>query len=88
MDWLTAHKIPVGKWAAALFDWIEDNFQWLLDGLSEAMEALIDAILWLLLGPPPLVVIAAFTLLTWVLQRSRKTCVFVARGFLFILNQA
>jgi len=35
----------------------------------------------------PLVVIAAFTALTWALQRSWKLCLLTALGFLFILNQ-
>jgi len=37
--------------------------------------------------PHPLIVIAAFVALTWVLQRSWKTCLLIALGFLFILNQ-
>ena len=109
MNWLTEHKIPVGKWAAAVFDWIENNLGWFLDGLSDTMEWLIDLVLALLMRPPgvnwltgrgfepylpfwtenlhPLVVIAVFTAFTWVLQRNWKTCLFVAVGFLFILNQ-
>ena len=35
----------------------------------------------------PLVAIAAFTALTWVLQRSWKLCLLTAAGFLFVLNQ-
>ncbi|WP_095590374.1 choline ABC transporter permease subunit [Actibacterium ureilyticum] len=87
MDWLTETKIPVGKTAKAAFDWLQDNGAWFFDGLADAMEALIDAILWVLQTPHPLVVVAAFVALTWVLQRSWKTCLFVVLGFLFILNQ-
>ncbi len=43
MEWLTDQKIPIGKWAAGLFDWLQTNGAWFFDGLSEAMEALIDA---------------------------------------------
>jgi glycine betaine/proline transport system permease protein len=35
----------------------------------------------------PLVVIAAFTAVTWALQRSWKLCLLTALGFLFIVNQ-
>ena len=87
MDWLTDTKIPVGKWAAGAFDWLQDNGAWFFDGLSLAMEALIDGILWVLQTPHPFLVIAAFAALTWVLQRSWKTVVFIVLGFLFILNQ-
>lgn len=51
------------------------------------MEAMIDLILWVLQTPHPFVIIAAFVAATWLMQRSWKTCVFVALGFLFILNQ-
>ncbi len=87
MDWLTESKIPIGKWAAGIFDWLQLNGAWFFDGLSLTMEALIDAILWGLQTPPALVVIAAFVGLTWVLQRRWQTCLLVLLGFLFILNQ-
>ncbi len=87
MEWLTEAKIPVGAGAAAVFDWMQANGRWFFDGLSDAMDALIDGILWTLQSPHPLIVVAAFVALTWAMQRSWKTCLFVALGFLFILNQ-
>lgn len=87
MDWLTENKIPVGRAAETVFDWINDNLQLLLDWLSTFMEVLIDAILWVMQTPNPLVVIAAFVAITWALQRNWKVCLFVALGFLFVLNQ-
>jgi glycine betaine/proline transport system permease protein len=87
MDWLTETKIPVGRGASALFDWLQHHGAWFFDGLANVMETLIDAILWVLQTPPPLLIVAAFVALTWALQRSWKTCLFVALGFLFILNQ-
>lgn len=87
MEWLTDQKIPVGKWAAGLFDWLQTNGAWFFDGLSDAMEALIDGILWVLQTPHPLIVIIAFTALTYALQRSWKPTALIAVGFLFILNQ-
>lgn len=87
MDWLTNRKIPIGDGAEAFFLWLQDNFAWFFDALSALMEGLIDGILWVLQSPHPLVVIAVFVGLTWLFQRSWKTCLFVALGFLFILNQ-
>ncbi|MDM7932160.1 choline ABC transporter permease subunit [Tabrizicola sp.] len=87
MDWLTAYKIPVGKTAQIVFDWLKANAAPLFDAIALGLEALVDAILWLLQGPPPLLVIAVFVGLTWVVQRSWKTCLLVLIGFLFILNQ-
>lgn len=87
MDWLTETKIPVGATARAVFDWLQDNGAWFFDGMALAMEGMIDAILWVLQTPHPLIIIAVFVALTWALQRSWKTCVFITLGFLFILNQ-
>lgn len=87
MDWLTKQKIPVGDWAEIGFLWLQDHFEAFFDLLSAAMEGLIDAILWLLQAPHPLIVGAGFVALTWAIQRRLGTCLFVALGFLFILNQ-
>ncbi|MCA0274191.1 MAG: choline ABC transporter permease subunit [Proteobacteria bacterium] len=87
MGWLTDNKIPVGKTAKQMFDWLKENGRGFFDALSDILQGLIDGILWLLQSPHPLVIIALFVALTWYLQRSWKTCVLVILGFLFILNQ-
>ncbi len=87
MDWLTENKIPIGKWAKSIFDWLNNNFAFFFDALSDAMEALIDGILWVLETPHPFIIIAVFAALTFVLQRSWKTPLLIVAGFLFILNQ-
>ncbi|WP_068119005.1 choline ABC transporter permease subunit [Tropicimonas marinistellae] len=87
MDFLTDTKIPVGSAAEAVFDWLQDHGEWFFDTLSDVLEALINSILWTLQTPHPLAVLAVFVALTWLLQRSWKICLFVALGFLFILNQ-
>lgn len=87
MDWLTDHKIPVGKTARQAFEWLKDNAAPIFDAIATAMDWLIDSILWVLQTPHPLAVIAAFVVLTWLLQRSWKACLLVLAGFLFILNQ-
>ena len=87
MDWLTENKIPVGQVAGTAFDWLERNGAFFFDALSDALEAMIDGFLWLLQSPHPLVIVALFVALTWYLQRSWKVALFVALGFLFIINQ-
>lgn len=87
MEWLTETKIPIGKSAKTVFEWLQDNGAWFFDGLAEWLEALIDGILWVLQTPHPLIIVACFIALTWVLQRSWKTCLFIFLGFLFIINQ-
>lgn len=87
MDWLTDTKIPVGKTAGALFDWLQDHGRWFFDGISVAMEALIDGILAVLEFPHPLIMVAIFTAIAFGLQRNWKIALFTAIGFLFIVNQ-
>jgi len=87
LDWLTENKIPVGKSAKTVFDWLQEQGEAFFDALSLSMEFLIDAILWCLQTPHPLVIIGLFVTLTWYLQRNWKTCLLVAVGFLFIINQ-
>ncbi len=87
MDWLTDNKIPVGATARDVFDWLQDNGGAFFDGLEAGMRGLIDAILWTLQTPHPLAVIAAFTALTWLIQRRWQPCVLVALGLLFVVNQ-
>jgi glycine betaine/proline transport system permease protein len=87
VDWLTATKIPVGAWARDVVDWLIANGAWFFDGLANIVNALIDAILWVLQTPHPLTVVAAFAALAWVLQRSWWIVALVVLGFLFIINQ-
>ena len=87
MDWLTDTKIPVGAVARTVFDWLQINGAAVFDALSIAMEHLIDGLLWLFQTPPALLVVAVFVAITWALQRSWQTCLLVALGFLFVLNQ-
>ncbi|GFE65671.1 choline ABC transporter permease subunit [Litoreibacter roseus] len=87
MDWLTETKIPIGLTARKLFDWLQEVGEPFFDGLALVLEALIDAILWVLQTPHPLIVVGAFVTLTWVLHRGWKMPLFILLGFLFILNQ-
>lgn len=85
--WLADRKIPVGKAAKAIFDWMKTHGKAIFDFISWVMEGLIAGILWLLQSPHPLVIVALAVGLTWYLQRNWKICLLVLFGFLFILNQ-
>ena len=80
-------KIPVGATARDIFGWLQRSGRPVFDTIETVMEGLVDGILWVLQTPHPLVVIAAFVALTWVIQRSWSACLVVLLGFLFILNQ-
>lgn len=87
MDWLTAWKIPVGKYSDLVFDWMKANLTVIFDGISLVLESLIGGILWLLQAPPALLIVALFVALTWYLQRNWKVCLGIALGWLFVINQ-
>jgi glycine betaine/proline transport system permease protein len=87
LDWLTETKIPVGKTAKAAFDWLKENAGGVFDAVAAVLEAMIDAILWLLQAPHPFLLIAIFAGVAWYLQRSWGIVALVILGFLFILNQ-
>ncbi|WP_368188290.1 choline ABC transporter permease subunit [Aestuariibius sp. HNIBRBA575] len=87
MSWLTDEKIPVGKTAKIGFEWLRDNAQWFFDGVEDSLNWLIEGVLAALQYPHPLIVIALFMALTWVLQRRWKTCILVGLGFLYVVNQ-
>jgi len=87
MEWLTATKIPVGAWAKAGVDWLQENGGTAFDGVSDVLERFIDAILWALQAPNPLIVIGIVALLAFALRRSLGFAVAVLLGLLFIVNQ-
>lgn len=87
MDWLTALKIPVGRYSELVFDWMKANLTVIFDGISLVLESLIGGILWLLQAPPALLIVALFVALTWYLQRNWKVCLGIALGWLFVINQ-
>jgi glycine betaine/proline transport system permease protein len=87
MERMEDYKIPVGDTAEAGFDWLQENGAWFFDGLAIAMEALIDAILWVLQTPPPLVIVIVLTALAFAAHRRWQVPALVFFGFLFILNQ-
>jgi glycine betaine/proline transport system permease protein len=86
-EWLTAYKIPVGMWGKQFFDFLTTWLDWFFDGLSNGITVVLDAMIAALLWPPPLVVVALFTALAYLLQRSVGLAIGVAAGLLYIINQ-
>ena len=87
MEWLTNTKIPVGDWAEAGVEWLRSNGGAVFDAISAGLESFIDAVLWGLQMPNPLIVIAVVALLAFLLRRSIVFTVLIALGLLFIVNQ-
>jgi len=84
---LAACKIPVGQWGKQFFTFLTTWLDWFFDGLSTGISAILEAMIAALLWPPPLLLIAIFAGLAFLLHRSLITTAGVALGFLYILNQ-
>ena len=87
MNWLTDYKIPVGPTAKSVVDWLTDNMGGFFDTLAAVMQSLIDWLLFLLKLPHPLLLIAIFAVIAWLIQRRISVVVLTVIGFLFIINQ-
>jgi glycine betaine/proline transport system permease protein len=87
LNWLTEYKIPVGRAAKTIVDWLTTNLAWFFDGLAAVMQTLIDGLLFALSTPPPLLMIVIFAAIAWFLQRRLSIVAITVLGFLFILNQ-
>jgi glycine betaine/proline transport system permease protein len=85
-SWITAQKIPIGKWMKAIIDFIQTYFGDAIDMSSRSLKFLIEGFSWLLIQPPALVMIAAFALLTWWLHRNLVLSAGVAVSLLLITN--
>ncbi len=86
-EWFERFKIPVGKWAASVVDWMIDNIAWFFDGLAAVFEFIIGIVLAALQAPPPLITVAIVAALIWWWRRSIPLVIFVVLSLLFILNQ-
>lgn len=86
LDWLTAHKLPLGAWVAAGIDWITTNFQGFFDLITLVLGGALDGIMAVLLFIPPLLFVALATLGTWLLHRSLPLALGVLFGLLLIIN--
>ena len=87
LDWITDDKIPLGKWAKVAVNWLTDNGGFFFDWLSSILQVIIDALLWCLQAPHPLVVIVFAVALGWWLKRNLVFPLFVGLSLLLIVNQ-
>jgi glycine betaine/proline transport system permease protein len=77
--------IPIGQTLSNLIDWLLATVPWLFDGISAAMQALVDALTTVLTGPPAAVWIAVFTVAA-LLVRGWGLAVYTVVAFLLVLS--
>ncbi|MGI9337419.1 MAG: choline ABC transporter permease subunit [Gammaproteobacteria bacterium] len=83
---LSDYKLPLGKAAESVIDFLTGNAAGLFDGIAYCLQAFVDALLYVLQTPPPLAVICIATLATHLAHRRLKLTLFVAAGLLLIIN--
>ena len=88
MEWLTNpdRRIPIGGWAKSFFTWLTTNFTGFFDQVSAILAGVVNAILWVLQTPHPLIVVAIVTALSYWFRRSVGVTLFTLFGLLLIIN--
>lgn len=88
-EWLVDSdgQLRLGDWAKDFVDWLTANGAWFFDRLSTILSVVIDALLFVLQAPHPLVIVAVMTALSWWFRRSIGVALFTALGLLLIINQ-
>jgi glycine betaine/proline transport system permease protein len=87
LEWLTDNKLPIGRWAKNVVDWLTDNADWVFDGISDFLLTMIKGILWLLQTPHPLLMVLLIVALAFWVHRTVAFAALVAISLLLIINQ-
>lgn len=86
-QWLTQARIPIGAWAKTFVDWLTSDFAALFDSIASVLQSVVNALLYVLQTPHPLIIVAVVTVLTAWFRRSIGITLFTAFGLLLIINQ-
>lgn len=85
-SWITAHKIPLGRWMRDFVEFLNDEAEWLFEAISDVLRFLVGGLIEVMAWFPPLVLIALFAGLAWWLQRSWKLVLLLVLSLLLIVN--
>ena len=76
-------QIPLSKWVNAILFWVIDNFGGFFSALSSVIDGVVGGLSFVLTLPPPLVMIAVFTVLAFFLSGWR-IAIFTVIGLLLV----
>jgi glycine betaine/proline transport system permease protein len=85
-EWIVLHKIPLGAWLRNGVRFTTVHAQRLFDVLSLRLGWSIGTLTAILLGVPPLLLIAMLALGTYLLHRTARLPIFTLLSLLLILN--
>lgn len=86
MDWLTEHKLPIGKWLSHGVDLLNQHAAGFFDALALVLETILNSTTAALLWIPAWLLIAGIAGLAWWLHRSWGLVVFAVLSLLLIVN--
>lgn len=86
-DWIAEKKIPIGKSAKNLIDFLTDHAATLFDGIAAVLQWVINGLLLPLQSTPPLILVLLVGLITYLIHRKLSLTAFVVGGLLLIINQ-
>ena len=87
MDWLTENKIPVGRTAKTVFDWLKENAGGAFDAFKDVVGDALEVAVEFVQDLPALLVVALLVALAWALHRGWKVPLLMGLGLLFVINQ-
>jgi glycine betaine/proline transport system permease protein len=85
-EWITANKIPLGKWIEGMFDLLKEHAAFAFNAFSDGLGFLIDGLIDLMQATPALVLVALFAALAYWLHRSVALVALIVFSLLLILN--
>ncbi|MEZ5859018.1 MAG: choline ABC transporter permease subunit [Geminicoccaceae bacterium] len=86
MDWLTSHKIPLGKWISDGVDLLNENAAFVFDAIAWALDLVISSFVDLLQAVPPVLLVLLFAAGAFALHRSWKLALLIVLSLLLIIN--
>ncbi|SEQ66560.1 glycine betaine/proline transport system permease protein [Faunimonas pinastri] len=84
-DWLTEHKIPLGRWITLFTDRLNGH-KGFFDFVSSVIASLVDGFTSGLIWCPPLLLVAAVAIGAYFLHRSISLVVFIVASLLLVIN--
>jgi glycine betaine/proline transport system permease protein len=85
-EWITANKIPLGKWIEGMFDLLKEHAAFAFNAFSDGLGFLIDGLIDLMQATPALALVALLAALAYWLHRSVGLVALIVFSLLLILN--
>lgn len=87
VGWLTEYKLPIGKAAEAVIDFLTDHAEAFFDGIAATLQGVIDGLLWVLQTPSAPILVFVVAAIVHLIHRKKSLTAFVIGGLLLIINQ-